>query len=195
MHWPVAGIARVAVVRPAEFDHARAHRRDDRDLIGQFGRHHALVVGPAAVGRGQGDPGHVHALDRADDAELQHSAEYRVDDIALQGLRQRHRPVGLVAAGLLQDVDEVQSVADAEPREVDDDVVALGDALLVELGQQDRVDHQVAVVGDELEGHRRPGRTGDGKLEEARHAGIEDAEAVLPRQHLHERRISEIDQR
>ena len=53
-------------------------------------------------------------------------------NIALQGLRQRHRAVGLVAAGLLQDIDEVQFVADAEPREVDDDVVALGDALLVE---------------------------------------------------------------
>ena len=55
-------------------------------------------------------------------------------------------------------------------REVDDDVVALGDALLVERGQRDRVDHQVAVVGDELERHRLPLVVGQRQLPEPRHA-------------------------
>ena len=84
--------------------------------------------------------------------------------------------------------------ADREDREVDDDVVALGDALLVERGERDRVDHQVAVVGDELERHRRP-VVGQRQLVVARHRGVEDAEAVLPRQHLEVGGIGEVDER
>ena len=78
---------------------------------------------------------------------------------------------------------------DAVAREVDDDVVALGDALLVELRERHRVRQQVAVVGD-LD--HRSSRHAERDLEEARHAGVQDAEAVLAPLHLEERLVGEV---
>ena len=190
------GVARVAGARPAELDDPGAHGGDDGDLLGQHGRHLALVVGAAAVGHGQGDARRIHARHRAHHPELHHAARppdrpacrrapAASDSASL-------RPAAVVAHR--QQVDELDARADREDREVDDDVVALGDALLVERRQRDRVDDEVAVVGDELERHRRA-VVAERQLEEARHAGIQDAEAVLARQHLEVGRVGEVDER
>ena len=79
-------------------------------------------------------------------------------------------------------------------REIDDDVVALRYALLIQGCQRDGVDDQVPVIGDELEGHGTTARISQRQLDEPRHAGIENAETVLSRQHLHEGRIGEVDE-
>ena len=160
-----ARIARVAVTFSAEFDDARAHRCDDRDLLCKGWWHHALVITTTAVRGGEGAARHVYAWHRANNPELQHGTKDRVAFVTAQGVRQRHPTIGLVAARLFQDVDEVELVADSEPREVDDDVVALGDALFVEFSQGDRMHHEVAVVGDKLEWHDTAGGTGNDELE------------------------------
>jgi len=136
----------------------------------------------------------VHALDLADDAELQDAADQRIVVVALQRLRERQGTVRLAPVGLLQRVHQRGGVANAEPGEIDDDVVPLRGALLIKRRQGDRVHHQVSVVGDELERHRSPARVGDGQFIEPRHAGGQDAEPVLARQHLEERRIGHVDQ-
>jgi hypothetical protein len=59
-----------------------------------------------------------------------------------------------LAVLVLGEVHHVDLLPDAVAREVDDDVVALGDALLVELGERHGRRQQVAVVRD-LD-HRRP---------------------------------------
>ena len=74
--------------------------------------------------------------------------------------------------------------------EVDDDVVALGDAELVESAVRvTRLRQQVAVVGD-LDQNGVPSR--QRKLEEARHGAVQDAEAVLAPLHLEERLVGEV---
>ena len=88
-----------------------------------------------------------------------------------------------------------------EGREVDDDVVALGDALFVELLQLERADDEVAVVGDEVERHARARGEArccvdrERQLDEARHRRIEDAEAIAARQHLHVGIVGAVDGR
>src|SRR5262249_23549589 len=69
------------------------------------------------------------------------------------------------------------------------------DALLVELQQWDRVHHQVAVVGNELERHGATGGARNGELPEPRHRRGQNSEAVLSRQHLHVWSVGEVDQR
>ncbi|MCY1430154.1 hypothetical protein D9M71_460950 [compost metagenome] len=100
-------------------------------------------------------------------AQLEHRLVPAGQDIG-QAQRHRFRPLAVL---VLHQVDEVQLVANANPvfREVDDDVVTFGDAL----GGQDRVVvldiavtvqihaaverygvlHEVAVIGDHVEGH------------------------------------------
>src|SRR6185503_16009960 len=90
---------------------------------------------------------------------------------------------------MLAEVDEPDFRAQRVAREVDDDVVALGDALFVELGEDDRRGQQIAVVAD-LD-HRRS--ITQCELEEPRDAGIEDPEAVLARLDLAERLVTEVD--
>ena len=60
-------------------------------------------------------------------------------------------------------------------------------------GEQDY--QQVAVIGDELERHRVAARVGELQLDEARHRGVENAEAILSWQHLEHRRVGEVHQR
>ena len=72
--------------------------------------------------------------------------------------------------------------------EIDDDIIALGDALLVELGKGHGARQQIAVVGD-LD-HRRAVTQCD--LVEAGHGAIEDAEAVLARLHLEVGLVAEV---
>ena len=74
--------------------------------------------------------------------------------LALQGFADRDSTLsGLLPSVCCRQIDEVKLVARLESGEVDDDVVAFGDALLVEFRQSQRVDDEVAVVGDEREGH------------------------------------------
>src|SRR5262245_8164344 len=68
---------------------------------------------------------------------------------------------------------------------------------MIQLDQGDRVHHQVAVIGDEHERYRLGVLSvyvGQRQLYEPRHAGAENAEAILARQHVHERRVGEVDQ-
>ena len=123
-------IAEVARPRAAELDHARAHRGYDRDLLGQRDRHRALVERGRLVHVAR----YVNTVDRADNAELQQ----RPDGGILvghpgHGLAQAQRLVRFAPVPLLQQVDEIDAVADAELGKIDDDVVALGAALLVQL--------------------------------------------------------------
>ena len=76
---------------------------------------------------------HVDAVDLTDDAELHERPDGGIAVDPGHGLAQAQRSVRLAAVGLLQQVDEIDAVADAELGEIDDDVVALGDALLVQL--------------------------------------------------------------
>src|SRR5262249_39643263 len=123
-----AGLKRIAVAESTPLDHARAHGRDDGNLLRQHVRHLAQVrIGcPESHGRV------IDALDLADDTELHDRAHCRGGGDASQSLLQRHLDVGLAAVRLLQGIDQVRHVADLESAEVDDDVVALGGALLIE---------------------------------------------------------------
>ena len=87
-----------------------------------------------------------------------------------------------------EEVHHRHGLPDAVAREVDDDVVALGDAQLVGLSDGHRARQQVAVVGD-LD-HRRG--VGERDLEEARHGAVQDAEAVLAPLDLEERPVDEV---
>ena len=49
---------------------------------------------------------------------------------------------------MLADVYQPDFVAQVIAGEVNDDVITLCDALLIELGQGDRLRHQVAIVGN-----------------------------------------------
>ncbi|MNZ78578.1 hypothetical protein D3C78_971570 [compost metagenome] len=120
--------------------------------------HHRVAVLPSQAGTGQ----------------LEYCLVPAGQDIG-QAQRQTFRTLAVV---VLHQVDEVQLVAGPDPvfREVDDDVKALGDAL----GGQDGVVvlqvavsvqihaaverhgmfHEVAVVGDQVEGHAGIGQTG-----------------------------------
>src|SRR5262249_10738728 len=139
--------------------------------------------------------GYVHAGNRADHAELQHGTDDRIVGIAGEGLRQGQRVGGATSvAAHPQQVHQLEPAADLEGGEVDHDVVAFRNALMIELSQRDRVDHQVAVIGNELERHRRIGRRSDRQLQEPRHAGVEDSEAVFPRQDFHERGVGQVDE-
>ena len=147
------GVTGIACPRAPKLDHPGAHRRNDRDLLREGGRHHALVKGGGLVHVAR----HVNAVDGADNAELNQRADggILVGD-ADHGFAQCQLLVRLAPVTLLQQVDEIDTVADAEPGKVDDDVVALGAALLVQLQKSDRVDDKIAIVGNELERHRRP---------------------------------------
>src|SRR5215471_2454344 len=124
------GLDRIAIARSAPLDRARTHRRDDRNLLRQHVRNLARV----RIGCPEGDGRVIDALDLADDPELHDRANRWVVGDASQGLRQRHLSVGLAAVRLLQGIDQERHVADPEPAEVDNDVIALGGALLVERG-------------------------------------------------------------
>ena len=89
---------------------------------------------------------------------------------------------------MLGEVYHPDLLPDAVAREVDHNVVALGNAQLVQLGEHHRTRQQVPVVGDL--NHRRAVRQRD--LEKARHARVEDAEAVLAPLHLVVRLVGEV---
>src|SRR6202008_3551319 len=73
---------------------------------------------------------------------------------------------------VLAEVDQVQLLADGAPREVDHNVVAFGDPLLVQCGQRDWVRQQVSVIGDLPYLLRRARRVRQRDLEEARDGGV-----------------------
>ena len=54
----------------------------------------------------------------------------------------------------------MHTVAVVERREIDDDIIAFAGALLIELRQPKRADHEISVVGDEMEGNAGAGGTG-----------------------------------
>ena len=140
--------ARVAVAGAAELDKPRAHRRDDRDLHGERVRDLADV----RRGREVGDAGHVDARHRTDDTEFEHRPDHRIVVVALQGFAERQRVLRTAAVfAHLEQVDELEPRADREGREVDHDIVAFRAALMIERVERDRIDDEVAVIGDELE--------------------------------------------
>ena len=120
---PGRGVTGIACPRAPKLDHPGAHRRNDRDLLREGGRHHALVECRRLVHVAR----HVNAVDGADNAELHERADggILVGDPD-HGFAQCQRLVRLAPVTLLQQVDEIDTVADAEPGEVDDNVVALG---------------------------------------------------------------------
>src|SRR5690242_17071340 len=79
-------------------------------------------------------------------------------------------------------------LANGIAKEVDDDVVTLGDTLLVKLSEHDRVREQITVIGD-LD-HVRTVAQRD--LEEARDCAIQNAEAILAPLDFKVRLVSEI---
>src|SRR5262245_51737659 len=195
------GLARVAVARPAKFDKPRPDGvADNRNLYGQNRRHRAQV----RIGRVEDNTGYINALDVADDVEFQDRADARIVRVALDHrgrLAQRYR-VLLSATVLthLQPVHQPDLAADRERGEVDDHVVPFRDTLHIQRppGKQgigNRVHHQVSVIGNELERHRIPVLISEAELVEPRHAGIENSEAVFPRQYVHVRSVDHVDQR
>ena len=77
-------------------------------------------------------------------------------------------------------VDHPDFVSNAVLGEIDDDVIALGDALFVKFGDQKRSRHQVTVVADPVELRTIT----ESNLEEAGNAGIQDAETILAAFHF-----------
>jgi hypothetical protein len=134
---------------------------------------------------------YVDALHLANNSKLQHRADEWIVGIALER-RRVLRPASVVPHR--EPVHELDPRPDWKPGEIDDDVVALGYALLIQGRKGDGVDNQVAVIGDELERYGISVRVGERQLYKPGHAGIEDAETVLPRQHFHEGGIGEIDE-
>ena len=134
-----------------------------------------------AIAVGISDHWAIHAAD-----------DFRELDLAL-------RPTAVL---VFEEVDEVETLASAEPAEVDDDVEAFGDALLGQracLSAQraitgDRVLHDVAVVGNDMERHGAASAVDKGELEVARDAAIEDAEAVLAGADVEERAVLPVGQ-
>jgi len=114
--------------------------------------------------------GDVDAVDRADEAELQHRSHGRIIRLAVQGFLQGQFLIRAASVLELQRVDEPQFLADAETREVDDDIESFRDALLVEFVHGHRIDQEVAVVGDDLDRHPVAPRIGERELDETRHA-------------------------
>ena len=135
-----------------------------------------------------------------------------------EDLLQLDRILWPAAAFVLQEVHHVELGALRELAEVDDDVKALGNCLHRKLARvqtsrtihMDRVGHDVAVVGDQVEGHPVVGdsRTGrawhlasgslhllhEGELEVACHRAVQQAEAVLARAHIHVRVVAPVGQ-
>ena len=89
---------------------------------------------------------------------------------------------------MLQQVDEIEAVPLLEAAEIHDDVVALRDRVGGHLAvlEVDRVLHDVAVVGDHVEGDRLSRLIDQGDLDVARDAAVQQAEAVAARAHLDE---------
>src|SRR5439155_19918179 len=123
---------------------------------------------------------YIRARRIADDPELQEFADARIGGVARQRFGQRPIIGNPPAVLVLGEVYHPDLLPDAVAREVDHNVVALGNAQLVQLGEHHRTRQQVPVVGDL--NHRRAVRQRD--LEKARHARVEDAEAVLAPLHL-----------
>ena len=89
---------------------------------------------------------------------------------------------------MLEQVHHPDLLPDAVAGKVDDDVVAFGDTLLVQLRDDHRARQQVAVVGDE--DHRRAVAQRD--LEEPRHGAVQDPETILAPLHLEVRLVGEV---
>src|SRR6266496_5333540 len=94
---------------------------------------------------------------------------------------------------MLGQVHHPNFVSDPVAGKVDDDVVALPDALFVQFLQHHRMRHEIAVVSDKNHWLGAPRRIGEGNLEEARDAPVEKAEAVLAPLNLEEGLEGEID--
>ena len=128
------------------------------------------------------------------DAELEEAADARIVRFARQRFaidRFFLRPSA--PSVVLAQVDEVQLVVEPIVREVDDDVVALGDALLVEsTSAVTGVRQQVAVVGDLRDRLRLPEAFASAILKKRDDAGVQDAEAVLPALDFEVRLVGEV---
>src|SRR3954470_1759705 len=154
-------VVRVLASTGAELEHALTHHRDLREIGVRDHRARNLAQ--------------VRCRGVAHDAELQEPADAGVLRLARERVAQGQVLRRLLPVRMLAQVDHVDALADLVAREVDDDVVALGDALLVELVQHHRVREQVAVF--RYLDHRRA--VGERDLEEARNRRVQDAEAVL----------------
>src|SRR5262245_17244416 len=77
-------ITRITIPGPAEFDQSGANRINDRDLVGEYGRHHARV----RVGCAENDAWGIDAVQLRHDPELQDCAEYGIVGVTPQGRRQ-----------------------------------------------------------------------------------------------------------
>ena len=119
--------ARVTLTVPP-YDDPFSYRGDDWDLLGQDIRHDAGIL----VGSMVDDTRDVHAWHLTDKPELQDSADGRVLWVACESLPQRKLLVWQAPVGLLQGIHQRDGIADPEFAEVDDDVVALRGALLID---------------------------------------------------------------
>src|SRR6185437_7480909 len=72
------------------------------------------------------------------------------------------------------------------------DVIPFCDALLIKLSQLNWRRQQVAVIGNLEERHGMPIGVSNRDLEEARYAGVQDAEAILAALHLEVRVVSQV---
>ena len=185
----------LGIRRTGERDHLLPAFRVQRGIHGEVG---------AAVGV------HAELHDLADARVATGPAVRNTVEVVVDGLGrvaavhhrgQRDRLVGLLAGGVLEQVDHVDALARLELGEVDHDVPALGDRLhrqhatIRALGAVEghRVLHDVAVVGDEVEHDRLAVLAHQPKLVVARDAAVEDAEAVAAGAHVHVRRVLPVD--
>ena len=122
------------------------------------------------------------------DAEFQDLSDAGIRRLTRQCVSNRTICRRFLAILVFAEVDQPDFVAQVVAREVNDDVIAFSDTLLVELNERDRLKHQVAIVGN-LD-HRR-GVT-QRQLEEARNAGVQDAEAILAALHFKEWLVAQV---
>ena len=79
-------------------------------------------------------------------------------------------------------------IARLVPREVNHDVIAFTNPLLIQHGERHRLRHQISVIGDQ----DHQGGVAEGELEKSRNAAVQNAKSVLACLDFHERLVAEI---
>ena len=110
---------------------------------------------------------------------------------------ERNRTLWPSAPLVLQQVHKIKDISFSEITEIHDDVITLGNRLRrqdTHFGTQRAVEsncvlHDISVIADHVERHRRTVLLDQSNLHVTRHRPIEDSEAILSRSHIHVRLV------
>src|SRR5262245_61883707 len=132
------GLARIAVTRPSELHEPCPNWSDDRDLLCQHRRDLALIWRVCKVDY----PRHINTRDLPNDPEFHCWAHYGIVGITAERLCQGQRLLGSApVVAHAQPVHQLDPGPDRKPGEIDDNIVPLSNALVVQGRQSDGVDY------------------------------------------------------